>query len=237
MAWVRLGHSPRRQWPIVNGVPGPSNPSAMSNDSLKTLPRQQRSRDMVAWIVEAGLQILAEGGPDALTIGRIAERAGVSVGSLYRYFEDKEAIIEAVYRRELDRELAGMDTLRAEMRDQPLREFLRAGFESSIERHRRLFQLHPPFYEKHAARLSLATYNPDESERVRLLIQKLLFDRRSEIRDDLDLDLTLFLIQDGMAALLRTAVQQRQDILFSEGLVDGVTDLVYRYLARDPSAR
>lgn len=65
----------------------------------------------VAAILEAATQILQSDGEERLTTNRIAERAGVSIGSLYQYFADKEAIIEAIAERE--RELIIASILRS----------------------------------------------------------------------------------------------------------------------------
>jgi AcrR family transcriptional regulator len=62
----------------------------------------------VAAIIEAATQILQSDGEEGLTTNRIAERAGVSIGSLYQYFADKEAIIEAIAERERDQIIASV---------------------------------------------------------------------------------------------------------------------------------
>jgi AcrR family transcriptional regulator len=64
-------------------------------------PKQARSRATWDAILEAAAQILERHGPDGLTTNDVAERAGVSIGSLYQYFPDKEAILVAAARREL----------------------------------------------------------------------------------------------------------------------------------------
>ncbi len=56
-------------------------------------PRQERARETVAAILEAAAQLIAEDGYGATSTNRIAARAGVSVGSLYQYFPNKEAIL------------------------------------------------------------------------------------------------------------------------------------------------
>jgi AcrR family transcriptional regulator len=56
-------------------------------------PRQTRSADLVSAILEAALRLLAEEGAGRFTTTRVAERAGVSVGSLYQYFPNKAAIL------------------------------------------------------------------------------------------------------------------------------------------------
>lgn len=61
--------------------------------STRKSPRQARSNDLVAAILEAGIRVLAEEGAHRFTTARVAERAGVSVGSLYQYFPNKASIL------------------------------------------------------------------------------------------------------------------------------------------------
>lgn len=63
-------------------------------------PRQSRSEATVEAILEATFQLLEQGGVEALTTNHIAERAGVSVGTLYQYFEGKQAILAALAQRQ-----------------------------------------------------------------------------------------------------------------------------------------
>jgi AcrR family transcriptional regulator len=63
-------------------------------------PIQGRSRNTVDVIVEAAARILTREGADALSTNRIAEVAGVSVGSLYQYFPNREAIVAALIERQ-----------------------------------------------------------------------------------------------------------------------------------------
>lgn len=61
--------------------------------SRRKQPRQARSSDLVAAILEAATQVLAEVGAERFTTARVAERAGVSIGSLYQYFPNKAAVL------------------------------------------------------------------------------------------------------------------------------------------------
>ncbi|MEZ0206550.1 helix-turn-helix domain-containing protein, partial [Ideonella sp.] len=61
--------------------------------SSRRLPKQARSNDLVAAILEAALQVLAKEGARRFTTTRVAERAGVSIGSVYQYFPNKAAIL------------------------------------------------------------------------------------------------------------------------------------------------
>jgi AcrR family transcriptional regulator len=66
-------------------------------------PRQARSLATVSAIFEATIQVLVSDGPRRLTTTRVAERAGVSVGSMYQYFPHKQALFYALNERYLVR--------------------------------------------------------------------------------------------------------------------------------------
>jgi AcrR family transcriptional regulator len=61
--------------------------------SARKQPRQARSERLVATILEAAIRVLARDGARGFTTARVAETAGVSVGSLYQYFPNKESIL------------------------------------------------------------------------------------------------------------------------------------------------
>ena len=61
--------------------------------SSRKQPQQARSNELVAAILEAAVQVLAKEGAQRFTTVRVAEKAGVSVGSLYQYFPNKAAIL------------------------------------------------------------------------------------------------------------------------------------------------
>ncbi len=86
-------------------------PVKARQDEIRS-PQQERSRQRVDQILDAARQIIAEKGSAALTITEIAEIAGVTPGSMYQYFPNKLAIINALgtryleeFRRKLDAEM------------------------------------------------------------------------------------------------------------------------------------
>lgn len=70
--------------------------------SPKKYPSQGRARLTHAALLEATIRILSEEGYAPLTTNRVAERAGVSVGSLYEYFPHKQALVAAALGREIE---------------------------------------------------------------------------------------------------------------------------------------
>jgi AcrR family transcriptional regulator len=69
-------------------------------------PRQARAEETVSAILEAAAQILEKGGLPAFNTNAVAERAGVSIGTLYQYFADKNAILKTLAQREIQATLA-----------------------------------------------------------------------------------------------------------------------------------
>jgi AcrR family transcriptional regulator len=82
--------------------------------SSRKRPKQARSTDLVAAILEAAAQVLAKEGAPRFTTARVAERAGVSVGSIYQYFPNKAAIL---FRLQSDEWRQTSELLRAILED------------------------------------------------------------------------------------------------------------------------
>ena len=64
-------------------------------------PQQGRSAASVEAILQATVQVLLQHGATKLTTTRVAQRAGVSVGTLYQYFPNKSALLQALLRQKL----------------------------------------------------------------------------------------------------------------------------------------
>lgn len=71
--------------------------------ALRRAPRQARGRQRIEAILDAAEQVLAESGYDAATTNAIATRANTSIGSLYQFFPNKDAIMQALGLRYIDR--------------------------------------------------------------------------------------------------------------------------------------
>jgi len=78
---------------------------------MRKKPVQQRSRQMVECIIEASAKVVGEEGLAALTTNRVAEVAGVSNGSLYQYFQNRDDLLEALTERASQDVMALFDKL------------------------------------------------------------------------------------------------------------------------------
>src|SRR5690242_14815475 len=97
---------------------------------------QERSRATVDALVEATARILVREGFDKASTNRIAEVAGVSVGSLYQYFPGKDALVAAVnerHRQEITQLVRGE---LAKVARQPIEQGVRALVAAAIKSHR-----------------------------------------------------------------------------------------------------
>ena len=100
--------------------------------SRKT-PIQARSTVTVEAICEAAIQVLLALGSDRLTTTRVAERAGVSVGTLYQYFPNKQSLLYAVLDQHLSRVADAMESACERHRHQPLRMMVAAVVEAFVD--------------------------------------------------------------------------------------------------------
>lgn len=78
---------------------GQERPMARESSAVRREPTQRRSRERVERMLAVASALIAENGSDALRMGEVADRAGVSIGSLYQFFPDKSAIIQALAER------------------------------------------------------------------------------------------------------------------------------------------
>lgn len=191
-------------------------------------PQQARSRVTVEAILEATIRIFESEGPDAATTSRIAEVAGVSVGTLYQYFSNRDAIIDALQDREFERStklLGGLLGTRGNVADQDV---ARAVVEKLLESYRAAPALHRV--------LAVEGLRVTPTERVQA------FDMRAiaTIRAFLSLgggavrrrnvDAAAFVVYQAVRATMLAYLLEQPAGLDDQALVEELTDLVVRYL-------
>ncbi len=112
----------------------PKRPSPVT--APRKLPVQARSTQLVADILEAAIRVLRREGAARFTTIRVAEEAGVSVGSLYQYFPNKQAILFRLQLDEWEQTGATIDAILGNTAlpvAQRLRDTIRAFFHSECE--------------------------------------------------------------------------------------------------------
>lgn len=111
-------------------------------------PRQARAQETTRAILEAAARVFATRGYAAGTTNRIAEAAGVSVGSLYEYFPNKDAILVALMERHIVEGESVMRELMARTRPGKLRAQVRTFVEAMIALHAHAPRLHRVLFEE-----------------------------------------------------------------------------------------
>ncbi|HVP85474.1 MAG TPA: TetR/AcrR family transcriptional regulator [Rhizomicrobium sp.] len=191
---------------------------------------QERSRATVDALVQATARILVREGFDKASTNRIAEVAGVSVGSLYQYFPSKEALVAAVIDRHRQDILEVVRSELTKAAKQPLEQGMRTLVAVAVKAHRVDPKLHRVLAEQipRVGKLEKAeTFNRENFALFRAYLEN----HRDEIRVG-DLDLAAFLCVTSIEAVTHNAVLHEK-IVSDEAmnaLVDEAARLVIGYL-------
>lgn len=192
---------------------------------------QDRSRATVDALVEATARILVKDGFDKASTNRIAEVAGLSVGSLYQYFPGKEALVAAVVERH---QQALMQTVRGELADvmvQPLEKAMRKLVAVAVKAHRVDPKLHRVLAEQIPRVGKLGTVESFNHENY-TMFRAYLESHRDEVGVD-DRELASFVCVTSIEALTHNAVLHysrfRSDETM-EALIDEGARLLIGYL-------
>ena len=192
-------------------------------------PSQARARETTEAILRATARILVERGYVATTTNHIAEAAGVSVGSLYQYFPNKEAIVAALLERHMEQTQGWLRVAAARSVAQPLEQAARSLIEGLIEAHRVDPDLHRVFAEELPRIASFERIHALEQETL-LLVRAYLEARVPGLARKRKLDIVSFVIVHSVEALTHGVVLFRPDFLEDPAFVDEVVRLVVRYV-------
>jgi AcrR family transcriptional regulator len=106
---------------------------ALSRFEPRKTPVQTRAAVTVGAISEATIQVLLKEGVNRLTTTRVAERAGVSVGTLYQYYPNKQALLFAVLVDHLDKVASAVEAACAQARNKPLADMIGTVVEAFVD--------------------------------------------------------------------------------------------------------
>jgi AcrR family transcriptional regulator len=211
-------------------MPGDGQPV----DLVRRTPRQERARDTVQIIFEATAQILEKEGPSALNTNYIAECAGISVGTLYQYFSNKEAILVAMARQDLANDEANVIRAITEPGGDGETDILRLAIRVLISAHSKRREARRIAFETLISE-GLGDELAKAVQRVAQMVgaqsHRLLPDRAAPISSA-----SLFVITRAISGVLRAARQEQSPLLGTLEFENELVKLVQRYLAEPAGA-
>jgi AcrR family transcriptional regulator len=203
------------------------SPSASPAQPRKQ-PRQSRSRETVRTILDAAAAVLIKRGYEGMSTNQVAQRAGVSIGSLYQYFPSKEAIIAALIDEHLEAEHAIIREAFERLADAPLERAV-AGLVDAVlltstvnPKLRRVFLEQIP-------RVGRFQRLRERVAAVEEMVMAYFEHHQPEIRPT-NLRLAAFMLTHAADGVIQTAKAERPETL-ADGLAVELRELVLRYLA------
>ena len=195
-----------------------------SRTNPRKLPQQDRSKFTVDVILTATAHILTEVGYDKTSTNRIAERAGISIGSLYQYFPNKEALIAALRDRHVSSMMAVIESKLRDLFKAPINVVLPELVKASIAAHAIEPELHKVLHEQ-VPRLS----GTESEAGITALLQTYLAKQCDRIPPQ-KLGSVVFIIERTIEALTHAAVIECSDLLQDEQLEQEISELLLSYL-------
>lgn len=194
---------------------------------VRRRPKQRRARETVEAVLDAVIRILKRDGYRAITTNRIAEVAGVSIGSVYQYFPDKASIFNALHQRHIDQIDRMVQTKLVEYASSPLADLMRAMIDAMIDAH----VTDPELYEL------LLTEVPHKADGTKEFAVRLhgafrlaISSRAHELKKRRDLDMVVFIVANMVEALSHGAVLRRPATLSLDDAKEEVVSAVLSYL-------
>jgi AcrR family transcriptional regulator len=180
---------------------------------VRRRPKQRRARETVEAVLDAVIRILKRDGYRAITTNRIAEVAGVSIGSVYQYFPDKASIFNALHQRHVDQIDRMVQSKLVEHASSLLEDLMRAMIEAMVDAH----ATDPELYEL------LLTEVPHKADGTKEFAVRLhgafrlaISSRAHELKKRRDLDTVVFIVVNMVEALSHGAVLRRPPALSLE---------------------
>lgn len=202
-------------------------------------PKQARSAHLVECVVEATARVLAAHGYAGTSTNLIAAEAGVSVGSLYQYFPNKEALIVAVHERHVEQIGQVMDAILGGCRTGALPDYIAAMVRAALAAHlvdprlHRVLEYEVPFVE-------MTKDHGEISRAAHARVQKWLEEWRDTIAPP-NLDLAAWVVLQTIRSLVHAAVLDPLPQFTIPDIEQAITNVVLGYLcyrpARDGGAR
>ena len=196
-------------------------------------PRQRRSIELCETLIEATARVLRDEGYEAANTNRIAEVAGVSVGSLYQYFPGKEALLYALLQRQERRQLDLLTQRLSPALNGDLETLVRSAVQALVDFYREDPELARVLAEQRRHLMGSRSL-PGSERAFSDLIQTALRTQSEQVRR-LDVEVASFVIQRTVDALTLEAAVRRPDFLKDGRLAEEIVQLLVRYIGIYPA--
>lgn len=191
-------------------------------------PQQDRSRVTVDAILTATAHILTQEGYDTASTNRIAERAGVSIGSLYQYFPNKEALVAALAERHANEMVEIIESKLKDLFEAPLEVMFSEIVKACIAAHAVNPTLHKVLEEQVPRVGDLRQIERAEGQ-INELLRAYLQKHQNQIQPQ-NLDLSVFILGCAVESLTHSAVIEQPHLLQNAQLEQEITNLLLSYL-------
>jgi AcrR family transcriptional regulator len=198
------------------------------SSSPRRKPRQERAKVTVDAILEAAAHILVSSGYEGTTTKEVAERAGVSIGSLYQYFPSKEALVAALAERTTQQVLNAVIDKMIGPPEGSLEEVTRATVELLVGLHAASPKLQRVLLEQ-VPRIGPLRVIEELERRLESLIRTRLSRVAKALRPR-NLDLAVFLLTRALRGTIWATVIERPETMDEPELVEELYALVIGYL-------
>jgi AcrR family transcriptional regulator len=192
-------------------------------------PRQARAQATVEAIIKATARVLVDEGYDRASTNRIAQAAGVSIGSLYQYFPSKEALVAALVESHVERMRDALSVSLSAASPAELAGRARTLVLGMLSAYRVDPQLHHVLCQEVPKIGELQKVYGFEQHLAEVCRQQ-LFAAGNGIRHT-DVDRAVFLLVNAMPGVIRAAIQADPEAADDARLADELTDMIVRYLA------
>jgi AcrR family transcriptional regulator len=191
-------------------------------------PQQNRSRVTVEAILQATTHILTEEGYHKANTNRIAERAGISIGSLYQYFPNKESLMAALMEQHSNEIAALVESKLQNLFDAPLETAVPELVRAVIAAHAINPRLHQVLNEE-IPRSERLQQMQKADERIAELLRAYLR-RWSDRIHPQNLEMTVFILSRTVEALCHAAVIEYPSFVSNSQFEQEVSNLLLLYL-------
>jgi len=187
-------------------------------------PRQERSLATVDAVLEAAAQVLVKVGYDKATTGLIAEAAGVSVGSIYQYFPNKDAVYNRLLERELDAMVARAAVTWERVREAPFDEQVGA-FVATVLEHKRKNPRLAHVLKTELGRIDGSRLVRKMTGRYLELVEEVLRSPQHRLSFP-DWSRAAFIVVNAVDGVVNALLLEAPALLADDSLIDDITTMV-----------